>query len=511
MNFLSIKRIGFVFLVSLVTAGAVLANDTALRNWKVPVSGTGEITKMGDLTEGIAFVGVDPCRIVDTRGPTGAYGAPALVAGVPRNFDLNDGPCTGIPPGVEAYSLNITVTNTAGPGFILIYPQGGSQPLVSTLNYVAGQTIANAAIVPAGTGGGVTVVAGVSGTDLIIDINGYFSDEFNSPNFFSVVSSYAFGGGVIFGHNLNAAAAGFGGNFVGDSTQTGGGGLRGAALGGTGQTQGVLGTTNSTNVLAAGVLGQSGSSFSGSGAGPFGVLGHSVTGAGVFGESTTRGVNGCRETIASGVGTPVACGVVGFSGNSGIHSFQDVTAGGAKPFVVPYEGDPTKQIMYIATEADQALTSTRGRVKLDRGLATVRVPEHFLRVTEKEGWSVQLTPIGDMATMAVLRIDADRGEVLIKGSRSVEVFYRIEGIRKGYAGFNPVQENIYFVPDSAKAKMDPWPDETKRILVQNGIYHADGMPNLETADRLGWKKLWDQREEAEKAAAAEAPAKPSQD
>ena len=46
---------------------------------------------------------------------------------------------------------------------------------VSTVNYVAGQTIANAAIVPAGTGGGVTVIAGVSGTDLIIDINGYFA------------------------------------------------------------------------------------------------------------------------------------------------------------------------------------------------------------------------------------------------------------------------------------------------------------------------------------------------
>ena len=35
--------------------------------------------------------------------------------------------------------------------------------------------MANAAVVPAGTGGGVTVVAGVSGTDVIIDINGYYA------------------------------------------------------------------------------------------------------------------------------------------------------------------------------------------------------------------------------------------------------------------------------------------------------------------------------------------------
>jgi hypothetical protein len=129
-------------------------------------------------TSPLPFIGVDPCRLVDTReaGFPAGYGAPALVGGSPRNFDLNDDPlCTGIPASVGAYSLNITVTNAQGPGFIKIYPQGGAQPPVSTLNYVASQTIANAAIVAAGTGGGVTVIAGVSGTDVIIDINGYYA------------------------------------------------------------------------------------------------------------------------------------------------------------------------------------------------------------------------------------------------------------------------------------------------------------------------------------------------
>src|SRR4029079_4761400 len=113
---------------------------------------------------------------VDTRagGFPAGYGPPSLTQGAPRNFDLNSDPqCTGIPSGVAVYSLTITGTNTQGSGFILIYPRGGSQPTASTVNYVAGQTIANAAIVPAGTNGGVTVIAGVSGTDLIIDINGY--------------------------------------------------------------------------------------------------------------------------------------------------------------------------------------------------------------------------------------------------------------------------------------------------------------------------------------------------
>src|SRR6266540_1768507 len=129
-------------------------------------------------TSPLPFIGITPCRLVDTRQAafSAGFGPPALGAGVPRNFDLNSDPlCPGIPANAQAYSLNVTVTNTLGAGFILVFPQGGAQPSVSTLNYVAGQTVANAAIVPAGTGGGVTVVAGVSGTDLIIDINGFYA------------------------------------------------------------------------------------------------------------------------------------------------------------------------------------------------------------------------------------------------------------------------------------------------------------------------------------------------
>ena len=128
-------------------------------------------------TPPLPLIGINPCRIVDTRGNgfTGAYGPPALTQGSPRNFTLT-GQC-GISGAAQAVSLNITVTNTQGPGFILIYPQGGAQPNVSTLNYVAGQTIANAAVVPLGAAGGITVIAGVSGTDLVIDTNGYYAPQ----------------------------------------------------------------------------------------------------------------------------------------------------------------------------------------------------------------------------------------------------------------------------------------------------------------------------------------------
>lgn len=130
-------------------------------------------------TSPLPFHAITPCRIVDTRpleGFTGAYGPPALVANAMRDFDLNSAPhCAGIPANAEAYSLNVTVTGTLGPGDIRIWPTG-TFALVSTQNWPgAGVTLANAAIVPAGTNGSVTVQAAGSGTHLIIDINGYYA------------------------------------------------------------------------------------------------------------------------------------------------------------------------------------------------------------------------------------------------------------------------------------------------------------------------------------------------
>ena len=164
-----------------VLAGKI-ADWPAPATWS-PDSASEGVSTMGAVTSPLPFVGLAPCRIVDTRGNgfTGAYGPPALTQGSPRNFTLS-GRC-GIPADAQAVSLNVTVTNTQGPGFILIFPQGAAQPDVSTLNYVAGQTIANAAVVPLGAGGGIAVIAGVSGTNLILDTNGYYAGAGNFNTF----------------------------------------------------------------------------------------------------------------------------------------------------------------------------------------------------------------------------------------------------------------------------------------------------------------------------------------
>jgi hypothetical protein len=75
-------------------------------------------------TAPLPFVAVAPCRVADTRGNgfSGTYGPPSLSAGMSRDFSMT-GVC-GIPATAQAVSMNVTVTNTLGPGHITIYPEG---------------------------------------------------------------------------------------------------------------------------------------------------------------------------------------------------------------------------------------------------------------------------------------------------------------------------------------------------------------------------------------------------
>jgi len=122
------------------------------------------------------FYSVAPCRIVDTRvasmPPT--FGPPSLVANQSRTFVVPNAGC-GLPGSAQAYSVNITAVPPATLGVLTVYPTGKSRPDVSTLNvYTAGTVVANAAIIPAGTNGGIDVYVN-DRTDLVMDINGYFA------------------------------------------------------------------------------------------------------------------------------------------------------------------------------------------------------------------------------------------------------------------------------------------------------------------------------------------------
>ena len=80
----------------------------------------------------------------------------------------------GLQDSVQAYSLNMTVVPQAAIlGYLSTWTAGQAQPVVSTLNALKGQVVANAALVPAGTGGAIDVYV-TDNVDVIIDTNGYF-------------------------------------------------------------------------------------------------------------------------------------------------------------------------------------------------------------------------------------------------------------------------------------------------------------------------------------------------
>jgi hypothetical protein len=113
---------------------------------------------------------VAPCRLVDTRG----VGIGPLVAGQTRVFSVTSGGC-GVPSTAKAVSLNVAVTQGTAPGNVRLFPAGSPVPLVSTINYGAGRTRANNAIVGLSTLAQLAAVCQPSGsTHLILDVNGYF-------------------------------------------------------------------------------------------------------------------------------------------------------------------------------------------------------------------------------------------------------------------------------------------------------------------------------------------------
>ncbi len=121
------------------------------------------------------FYTVTPCRVIDTRRPVDPYGGPALASAGTRIFIVT-GQC-GIPSGATAIAVNIAATQpTSGPGFVTLFPAGTVRPTTSTLNYSAGQTRANNAVVPLGASGDIAVFCTQGGGTMqfILDVTGYF-------------------------------------------------------------------------------------------------------------------------------------------------------------------------------------------------------------------------------------------------------------------------------------------------------------------------------------------------
>src|SRR5207244_9711006 len=183
------RKVSFLYVGSLFFTGIALGADV-IPNWSAPASWSptraAGVRTLADATPPLPFIGLPPCRILDTRGNGAPIQGGIFTGGSDvRNYTIP--PICGVPAGVKAVSLNFTVTGPGqtAAGFLLAWPTGGAVPPVSILNwFTVPEQIAHEAVAQTSGSGSITVNVS-SPTHVIMDINGYYSSSFGTPqNFF---------------------------------------------------------------------------------------------------------------------------------------------------------------------------------------------------------------------------------------------------------------------------------------------------------------------------------------
>jgi PKD repeat protein len=122
---------------------------------------------------GMGFYTLAPCRVLDTRSSL------PLASNVPLVIPVAGAAGCGVPASARAVAINVTVASPTAAGVLTLYPGNYLRPVVSTVNFSAGETRANSAILAlASDNTGALAAAATVGTSgtvhLIVDIDGYF-------------------------------------------------------------------------------------------------------------------------------------------------------------------------------------------------------------------------------------------------------------------------------------------------------------------------------------------------
>jgi hypothetical protein len=167
-----------------LVVGFVPTGNTGVRHATVQWFDT--ITPLGSVGRPIAIAGpveaadgeytpLTPARVLDTRDGTGRGGVSGAL-GDDDSFDVQITGRGGVPvSGVSAVVLNATVAEPTATSFLTLWPTGVARPLISNLNYVAGQTVPNLVTVAVGAGGRVSVYNHTGATQVIFDVVGFYA------------------------------------------------------------------------------------------------------------------------------------------------------------------------------------------------------------------------------------------------------------------------------------------------------------------------------------------------
>lgn len=129
----------------------------------------------------LVFTPITPCRIVDTRNAGGVIptNSSRVFKGWAANYSAQGGSAThcNLPQStdVAALSVNLLVIVPSGEGWIAAWPVGTTMPLVSNLNYKAGDVLANSAILKINQTTADFNLYTTTATHFVADVTGYYS------------------------------------------------------------------------------------------------------------------------------------------------------------------------------------------------------------------------------------------------------------------------------------------------------------------------------------------------
>lgn len=155
-------------------------------NGKVSIfnaSGTTDVLAdlVGWIPSGGAFLSLNPTRVMDTRTGTGTYGlatdttttlAKPLGKLPVGRVDLDFRSLYAAYGAIAAYALNVTVVEPTVDGYLTVWPAGSPQPNASSLNFRAGEIVANSVLMSPGTGGRISLAIPAGATHVIVDLVG---------------------------------------------------------------------------------------------------------------------------------------------------------------------------------------------------------------------------------------------------------------------------------------------------------------------------------------------------
>jgi SpoIID/LytB domain protein len=173
LNFAAHETVAALVMAQLSPTGTLTVSNGSTGGAQVVADVQGYYT--GDASGG-TYVPVTTVRLVDTRhgttGPVAAHGSAIVqVTGA-----------AGIPAGATAVVANVTAVTPAKAGFLSV---GGTLTTgTSTVNFAAGQTIANLAVSPLSATGAMTIYnGGTTATNVVVDVQGYFTTDATGASF----------------------------------------------------------------------------------------------------------------------------------------------------------------------------------------------------------------------------------------------------------------------------------------------------------------------------------------